>query len=92
MLNTGAGESSDEVKQQRIAALSAWKTKPVSKKLRDEEAPESKVKARLCLRGERTNGCLVRTFIARGRRRGFEWLVGVLSQPGEVLLVEEQAR
>ena len=24
VLNTGAGESNDEVKQQRIAALSAW--------------------------------------------------------------------
>ena len=48
------GESTDEVKQQRIAALSAWKTK--FKKPPDEEAPANKVKARLCLRGERTWG------------------------------------
>ena len=49
VLNSGAGESTDEVKQQRIAALSAWKTK--FKKPPDEEAPVNKVKARLCLRG-----------------------------------------
>ena len=54
VLNSGAGESTDEVKQQRIAALSAWKTK--FKKPPDEEAPVNKVKARLCLRGERTWG------------------------------------
>ena len=53
-----AGESNDEVKQQRIAALSAWKTKLVYKKPYhdNEEAPVSKVKGRLCLRGERTWG------------------------------------
>ena len=58
VLNTGAGESNDEVKQQRIAALSAWKTKLVFKKPYhdNEEAPLSKVKGRLCLRGERTCG------------------------------------
>ena len=59
VLNTGAGESNDEVKQQRIAALSAWKTsKFVYKKQHhdNEEAPVSKVKWRLCLRGERTWG------------------------------------
>ena len=54
VLNSGAGESTDEVRQQRIAALSAWKTK--FKKPPDEEAPLNKVKARLCLRGERTWG------------------------------------
>ena len=32
VLNLGAGESNDEVKQQRIAALSAWKTQPVFKR------------------------------------------------------------
>ena len=59
VLNTGAGESNDEVKQQRIAALSAWKTnKFVYKKQHhdNEEAPVNKVKGRLCLRGERTWG------------------------------------
>ena len=59
VLNTGAGESNDEVKQQRIAALSAWKTsKFVYKKQHhdNEEAPVCKVKWRLCLRGERTWG------------------------------------
>ena len=42
----------------RIAALSAWKTKLVFKKPQhgSEEAPLSKVKGRLCLRGERTWG------------------------------------
>ena len=54
VLNSGAGESTDEVKQQRVAALSVWKTK--FKKPPDEEAPVNKVKARLCLRGERTWG------------------------------------
>ena len=29
VLNSGAGESTDEVKRQRVAALSAWKTKGV---------------------------------------------------------------
>ena len=55
VLNTGAGESNDEVKQQRVAALSAWKTKFVYKKQHhdNEEAP---VKRRLCVRGERTWG------------------------------------
>ena len=58
VLNSGAGESSDEVKQQRIAALSAWKTKIAYKKPYhdNEEAPVNKVKGRLCLRGERTWG------------------------------------
>ena len=58
VLNSGAGESNDEVKQQRIAALSAWKTKIAYKKPYhdNEEAPVSKVKGRLCLRGERTWG------------------------------------
>ena len=53
-----AHKSNDEVKQQRIAALSAWKTKLVFKKPQhgSEEAPLSKVKGRLCLRGERTWG------------------------------------
>ena len=56
VLNAGAGESNDEVKQQRIAALSAWKTnKFVYKKQHrdDEGAPAER---RLCLRGERTWG------------------------------------
>ena len=59
VLNSGAGESNDEVKQQRIAALSAWKTSKFvyKKQHRDnEDAPVSKVKWRLCLRGERTWG------------------------------------
>ena len=58
VLNTGAGESNDEVKQQRIAALSAWKTQPVFKRSRREveEAPSSSARERLCLRGERTWG------------------------------------
>ena len=58
VLNSGAGESNDEVRQQRIAALSAWKTKFVYKKPYhdNEEAPVNKVKGRLCLRGERTWG------------------------------------
>ena len=50
VLNLGAGESNDEVKQQRIAALSAWKTKVKSPR-------EGRIMgARLCLRGERTWG------------------------------------
>ena len=46
------------MKQQRIAALSAWKTKFVYKKPYhdNEEAAVSKVKGRLCLRGERRWG------------------------------------
>ena len=55
VLNTGAGESNDEVKQQRIAALSAWKTKFVYKK-QNGEASVNGAKRRLCLRGERTWG------------------------------------
>ena len=47
VLNSGAGESNDEVKQQRIAALSAWKTKVEPPR---EEGLANKVKARLCLR------------------------------------------
>ena len=53
VLNLGAGESNDEVKQQRIATLSAWKTKIKPPR---EEGLANKVKARLCLRGERTWG------------------------------------
>ena len=52
VLNLGAGESNDEVKQQRIATLSAWKTKVKPR----EDGLASKAKARLCLRGERTWG------------------------------------
>ena len=43
VLNLGAGESNDEVKQQRIATLSAWKTKVKPR----EDGLTSKVKARL---------------------------------------------
>ena len=56
VLNSGAGEFTDEVKRQRVAALSTWKTKLVFKKPQHEEAPVSRVKDRLCLRGERTWG------------------------------------
>ena len=58
VLNLGACESTDEVKQQRIAALSAWKTKSVFyvKPRQNGEASFDKQKSRLCLRGERTWG------------------------------------
>ena len=48
----------DEVKQQRVAALSAWKTKSVSyaKPQQQGEASFDKQAGRLCLRGERTWG------------------------------------
>ena len=60
VLNLGAGESTDEVKQQRLARLSprgrpqsVFKVKP----RRDgEEGSFSKTKERLCLRGERACG------------------------------------
>ena len=51
VLNTGAGESTDEVKQQRVAALSAWKTK-----VKQPQHGEATNKAPLCLRGENTWG------------------------------------
>ena len=51
MLNSGAGDSTDEVKQQRVAALSAWKTK-----IKQPQHGEATNKARLCLRGESTWG------------------------------------
>ena len=58
VLNSGAGESTDEVKQQRVAALSAWKTKSVFhvKPQQQGEASFDKQANRLCLRGERTWG------------------------------------
>ena len=58
VLNSSAGESTDEVKRQRVAALSAWKTKSVfyAKPRQQGEAPFDKQTSRLCLRGERTWG------------------------------------
>ena len=50
VLNTGAGESTDEVKQQRVAALSAWKTKRVFHT--KPQATSCKQTSHLCLRGE----------------------------------------
>ena len=54
VLNTGAGESTDEVKQQRVAALSAWKTKRVFHT--KPQATSCKQTSHLCLRGERAWG------------------------------------
>jgi hypothetical protein len=51
VLNSGAGDSTDEVKQQRVAALSAWKTK-----VKQPQHGEATNKAPLCLRGENTWG------------------------------------
>ena len=58
VLNTGAGESTDEVKQQRVAALSAWKTKRVfyAEPQQRGEASSSKQTRHLCLRGGQTWG------------------------------------
>ena len=57
VLNSGAGESSDEVRQQRLAALSAWKTQHVFKRpRRDGEGSPSGNTGRLCLRGEHAWG------------------------------------
>ena len=53
VLNTGAGESTDEVKQQRVAALSAWKTRSV---FYAKPQQSDKQASRLCLRGERAWG------------------------------------
>ena len=54
VLNSGAGESTDEVKQQRVAALSAWKTKRVFHT--KPQATSCKQTSHLCLRGERPWG------------------------------------
>ena len=58
VLNSGAGESTDEVKQQRVAALSAWKTKRVfyAEPQKRGEASSSKQTSHLCLRGGQTWG------------------------------------
>jgi hypothetical protein len=55
---SGAGECTEEVKRQRVAALSAWETKSVfyAKPRQQGEAPFDKQTSRLCLRGERTWG------------------------------------
>ena len=50
VLNSGAGESTDEVKQQRVAALSAWKTKRVFHT--KPQATSCKQTSHLCLRGD----------------------------------------